>query len=759
MLKRITKLSSLIIVLAIIVSGCTFPWQKKVSNNIPVETDKKNSQDVVADITPVSTKQLKKFSDYKGLEKFLEENYTKKASIGEIIIDTADKTRDAGDSSSINIQITGIDEADIIKSDGKNIYALVRNELKIIKASPVSDAEVIGSITFESRPQDIFISGDNLAVFGSSSQTNSLDSYQKTNRNNPYTFLKVFNLTNPANPTLVRELDFEGYYKDARLIGNYVYLFTESSGDYIKGESLTPQVISKGVVLSNDCAANKECFSPEVFYFDISYNSFNFFNIAAININDNMEAISGQSYLMDYGQNVYVSQKNVYITYTETINEDDLEQAVKRELIFAELSVEEQSKIKEIETAADYILSATEKKVKVDSIINNYLSGLGGEEEKTAQSKINEGMRQKLMEKSSDTEKTAIYKIALNGRNFEYRGFGEVNGQVLNQLSMNEEGDYFRIATTRGSVWSRLTDAQSESYSNVFVLDNGLKVVGSLENLATNEKIYTARFLGNRAYLITVKQTDPLYIIGLSDPAKPAVLGAVKVPGSSTYFYPADKNGNKLFGVGHNMEDDGSGNIKSKGLKISLFDFADLAKPKELNSFIIGDNGSDSIALGDHKAFLYSEGKNLLSLPAVLRDNNKTVFSGSLIFNIVDDKFVLREKIDHTFAAAKLDSWNGYDYYDDTVKRSFYINDNLFTFSNKFLKINSLNDLSSVKNLTLTKDEDDYIIIPAPDDTPGIIPENNGEIISEAPNTNISSSTSSEIIPGNTEVSTSTNPI
>ena len=233
--------------------------------------------------------------------------------------------------------------------------------------------------------------------------------------------------------------------------------------------------------------------------------------------------------------------------------------------------------------------------------------------------------------------------------------------------------------------------------------------------------------MGDRVYLVTFKQTDPLFVISLKDPTKPAVLGALKIPGFSNYLHPADKDGNKLIGLGRDTEETAGGGVKVKGLKLSLFDFTDLAKPKELDSYLIGDASSDSIALSDHKAFLYSESKNLLAFPVVLRENGNLNFAGSFVFTIDKDRLKLKGRIDHSAAGhyAQADYWDGYGYYDNTVKRSLYINDDLFTFSNKFLKVNSLTDLSEIKSLELTSGGDDYIITPLPaalTTTPEIIP-------------------------------------
>ncbi len=737
MSKKIFKLSLLILIVSLLVSACTFPWKKKVTS----DTNQTNSGEVVADdIAPsISTKQIKKFTNYQELKDFLEENSNNQNLSTNVLTSSALRgvmenfsmdvsgspaltdssannsasSQGASDYSTTNNQVVGVDEADIIKTDGTYIYALVRNELKIIKASPAGEANVVSTITFKSRPQDIFISGTSLSVFGADQQIYTMEIYKNFRRQNPYTFFKVFDLSSPTEPKLVRDLNFEGSYTNARLIGDYAYLFTNSSAGYIENEPLVPRVINNGDVLASSCELSNKCFVPEVYYFDIPYDSYNFVNITAINVKDNNEDISGQSYLMNYGQNFYVSKNNIYITYSEYVNEYELEQLVRKELALPKLSVEDQDKISKIELAPSFILNKNEKQIKSASIIDRYFSSLSIEDKKALQISIDDNLKQKLTEQASNLEKTVIHKIAINGKALEYRGMGEVKGQVLNQFSMDENGDYFRIATTRNQIWSRLSDKPEDSYSNIFVLNNELKLVGSLENLATTERIYSARFMGDRVYLVTFKQTDPLYVISLSDPAQPVVLGAVKVPGFSTYLHPADKNGNQLIGLGRDTEEDASGIPKLKGIKLSLFDFTDLSKPKELSSYIIGDASSDSIAFQDHKAFLYSEEKKILSIPATFRDGEKISFSGALVFNIVNNSFALKGQIDHSEGGkfSEPDYFDSYGSYENTVKRSLYINENLYTFSNKFLKINSLSDLASVKNIVLSG-SDDFIVTP-----------------------------------------------
>ncbi|HBA36953.1 TPA: hypothetical protein DCZ15_03725 [Candidatus Falkowbacteria bacterium] len=739
MLQKFLKLSLILSVTAILVGGCSLPSSKKAV--APAETAP------IVETAPTteapSTNRLKKFNDYDELAQFLIDNINPEtvsisntresaASAGAIKslaltaappavpgstaadMPTTDSSvpNNSLDYSATNVQVAGVDEADIIKTDGVYIYALVKNELSIIKATPANEAQVVSKITFQSRPQDILINDNFLAVFGSNDQIRREPFYRDFRRQNSYTFFKVFDISNPVSPRAVRDLNFEGSYYDARLIGDYVYFLTNTPGNYIADEPLLPRVLENGQVLATKCDATLKCFAPDVYYFDIPYDSQSFLNITAINIVNNAEAIGGQAYLISHSQNLYVSQNNIYITYTQYLSEYELEQEVKQELIFSELSDSDQNKITAIQAAPGFVLNKNEKKYKVAQIIDRYWNSLDAAARAVLDKQIDAGLEKKLTEKAKDMEKTIIHKIAVSGRKIEYRAMGEVPGQLLNQFSMDENGAYFRVATTRNPQNSRLSTATADSYNNIYVLDANLKIVGSLSNLATAEKIYAVRFIGNRAYLVTFKQIDPLFVIDLTDPKKPAVLGAVKVPGFSNYLHPVDKDGNQLIGLGREAEETDSGGVKIKGLKLSLFDFTDLKNPKELDSYLIGDASSDSIALYDHKAFLYAPEKKILSLPATLYENGRLSFSGALVFTLENNQLALQGRIDHSVGGyfSQNDYWSGFSYRDNTVKRSLYIGNQLYTLSNKFLKINDLTALTETKSLELTVGGDDYII-------------------------------------------------
>jgi uncharacterized secreted protein with C-terminal beta-propeller domain len=291
---------------------------------------------------------------------------------------------------------------------------------------------------------------------------------------------------------------------------------------------------------------------------------------------------------------------------------------------------------------------------------------------------------------------------------------------------MDESDGYFRIATTRNQSWSSFApEGDNQSYNNVYVLDSDLKTVGQLENLAKGERLYSARFMGKRAYLVTFKQTDPLFTIDLSEPTNPKVLGELKIPGFSNYLHPYDEN--TLIGLGHDTEENQWGGTVTAGLKIALFDVADVGAPKVLDEYLIGGRGSDSEALNDHHAFLFSKEKNLLVIPATVREGGKGfdwgkfVFSGALVFDLSDKKFNLKGKIDHSDGgkAGVSEDWYGYNFYDNTVRRSLYINDALYTFSSKYLKANNIADLKEVKTLKFATTPE---VIPMPLPTPVPMP-------------------------------------
>jgi uncharacterized secreted protein with C-terminal beta-propeller domain len=236
-----------------------------------------------------------------------------------------------------------------------------------------------------------------------------------------------------------------------------------------------------------------------------------------------------------------------------------------------------------------------------------------------------------------------------------------------------------------------------------------MSIVGRLENLAPGEHIYSARLLGKRGYLVTFVQIDPLFVIDLSDPTKPTVLGELKIPGYSNYLHPYDEN--HIIGIGKETLPSEQGFFAwYQGVKISLFDVSNVSNPIQMANFTIGDRGTDSPILYDHKAFLFDKEKNLLVIPVTVAKvatekyprgvdpsaYGQPVWQGAYVFNItLQQGLVYRGGITH------IDNSTGIWDYEHYVQRSLYIENVLYTISQAQVKLNDLNDLVFIKTIEI----------------------------------------------------------
>ncbi len=210
-------------------------------------------------------------------------------------------------------------------------------------------------------------------------------------------------------------------------------------------------------------------------------------------------------------------------------------------------------------------------------------------------------------------ETTDLYKFALGEDGVTLTASGQVPGRVLNQYSMSEYEGRLRIATTVGATFDE--NGESESSNNVYVLEqaeDALAVVGSIEGIAPGETIQSARFVGNRGFVVTFEQIDPLFTLDLSEPTNPVVVGELKVPGFSTYIVPMDEN--HLLTVGQYIPENGFG----WGVQLSIFDITDFANPALLHSEVVGDGEGYSEALWNPKAFTWFAERGLVALPITI---------------------------------------------------------------------------------------------------------------------------------------------
>ena len=278
--------------------------------------------------------------------------------------------------------------------------------------------------------------------------------------------------------------------------------------------------------------------------------------------------------------------------------------------------------------------------------------------------------------------KTVVHKFSLDSSgSADYEASGTATGLPINQYAFHEYQGRLFVATTSGN-WE-----DSESFVTVLEDDGSgaLTQVGQVGNLGRNEDIYAVRYIADKAYVVTFRQTDPLYVIDLSDPTDPTTEGELKITGYSAYLHPVGEN--LLLGVGREATDTG----RVTGAKVSLFDVSDPADPRTLDTLVL--EGGSSEVEWDARAFLWWAPEELAVVPISDWENN---FTGAIALIVdtdsADPKITMRTRISHDIGQESDEDRWGYDW-DKQITRSMIINDDLWTLSRSYLQANDLETL------------------------------------------------------------------
>ncbi len=723
------KKISLVLVLlffTISLSACSisWPWQNEKPNKENIVNNNEIIEDQKEDINNNEEKiEFKKITNYDDYKLFVKENVKKvpnssghyyntdQASNSSLSLSDMASSESysayssAGSNySETNVQVKGVDEADVIKTDGKHIFIISKNNLFIINALPASDSEIITTIEFESRPSEMYINNNRLAVLGNNTNASDYDFLEPESTS---AFVDIFDITNIEEPKKIKNYIFEGSYFNSRKVAGKMYLILNQTINISDEENLLPLLIEDGEVVSSDCSQSDKCYFPEINYLeyeDYSTFSHKLINISSIDLLNNGEITSSKSFLTPDYTIVYSSAKNIYITSTVNGNYEFLVMEKMIPYFEGVISDEDFQKLNEIKN--DNEISDNDKVNKYSEILINYDIN---EPEELFGSNSKEKYQDIVMNAVQYLYKTDIFKFSLNDGSLNFENYSSVPGYITNQFFLDEdENENLRIVTTQIKILNyddeySYYDFDYTLSSNLFVLSPDLKILGSVRDLADDEEVYSVRFLGKRAYIVTFEIIDPLFVIDLTNPYEPVLMGELKIPGYSNYLHPYDEN--TLIGFGRESDSDSL----NDGLKLSLFDVKDPSSPNELDNFIIGNSRSDSLALYNHKAFLFDKEKNILVLPAFLSGylEDGSSMGGAMVLSIDNNKFNLKGVIDHSDngIASERDYFCGESCYDNSVQRSLYINDVLYTFSNKYLKANNINDLEELNTVSLIDDE------------------------------------------------------
>lgn len=606
------------------------------------------------------------FSSYDELVDFLDKNYENYTNNGwgysltpragftkSIMAESLDSSSNGGnlvDFSKTNIQVEGVDEPDIVKTDGTYLYIVVDNKIFIVKAFPANEAIVYANITLDSdvSPTNLFINKDRLIVFGDSYTYPDVYGESCWWGGISTTIITIFDIADRKNPEIIKEIEVDGVYFDSRMIKDIVYVITNEYSYHIHYEENSNNTLNIPEITIDDKTTPIP--ADQIYYVDIPERLDTMTYVISINIYT--EEVNQKSFLLGSAQSLYVSKDNIFLAYTK------YQYFYPRPLM--------------------------------DTSINQNL------------------------------ETTILHKISIKDGNISYAAQGEVPGRILNQFSMDEHNGFFRIATTIGNVW----DQNLKSSNNVYILDKDLKRVSEIEDIASGERIYSARFMGDKGYLVTFKKIDPFFTIDLSDPYNPKILGKLKIPGYSDYLHPYDEN--HIIGIGKDTVEalDSQKEFRDldfawyQGLKIALFDISDFENPKEVAKIVIGDRGTDSPALYDHKAFLFDKEKQLLVIPVTLCEISDEIkqqydnytgsmrgeftFQGAYVYQLsIGNGFEYKGRITHLNNEDIVKS-GFYGYWgSSSIMRTLYVDEVLYTISGEMVKMNNLNSLIEINSIDL----------------------------------------------------------
>ncbi len=585
------------------------------------------------------------------------------------------------DYTTTNVQEQGVDEIDIVKTDGNHIYTVNGSELHIVKSWPIADTALVSTLDLDGWAYGLFLYEDQLAVVSW-----FYDETGVTNRWWGGTRVTYVDISDRAAPRVTRSIDFEGWMADARLIDEHAYL--------VMNTWLPVPQAAWDLLWSDDLEL------PEMDW-------------------DASEA--------DQAESREEARELLRPHIRRIVNDLPLSELlpVHRDNVVGEApgSTEPLLGCTDVYRPAEVSHYAVMSIVRLD-LDNGDLSATGVMSDgwQVYASRTNLYVAQTSWWwwwGWNDLDLTTnIHKFDLTGDKPAYVAAGQVDGWLLNQFSMSEYDGHLRVASTEFTNWWG-AEPDEDSGSNVTILkddDAGtLAEVGAVTGIAPGEQITAVRMLGDVGYVVTYLWVDPLFTIDLSDPTAPAVLGELKLPGFSTYLHPLGDD--HLLAVGYAGTDEGV----ITGLAINVFDVSDLSAPRLAHQYTLeSDDWSYSEALWDHHAFTYH--RDVLSIPIYTYDYDESTgawsgFSGMLVTHVTTDGIEELGRVDHAdlVSDSACDTGNGgggevvegsegegdvasddtsepYCYWYAWMRRSVYVEDNLFSISDYGMKVNDLDE-------------------------------------------------------------------
>lgn len=576
------------------------------------------------------------------------------AAPGESADDSAGGGGAPDDYTETNTQEADVDEADIVKTDGEHVYVAQNNLLKIVKSWPAEESEVIADVELVGNAQELYLQDDRLVVIAADYRPcqeegcNGNRPWDYWNRTQ-WTVVSVYDISDRSAPTLTRTFDIEGYVSTSRAVEDTIYL-----------------------------VASNHAYSLWTYHDTITAGLFGA---------DAVSSNRGDVFAQPLTQELY---DKIRATVVHVVGLDDL-----RDALIPNVAVNGGASADAFSCADLYAPDAPSWDLSATSILaidpgsDTLPGGAGvlssgwtvyGSSSSIYISRHSQNWNRALYDFDPRTD---IHRFALNAGKPSYASSGSVPGFQYDRFGYSERDGYLRVATTDAASWwwggwgidmdgdvaspppSDDTDGAPDSETgsddldgsmsddkrtptmqvadtyvqanNLFVLQEDgrdLTIVGEVRGYGANESIYGIRYVGDMAYVVTFRRTDPLYAINLSDPKNPVIEGELKIPGFSDFLQSIGDD--LLLGVGMDADDTG----RTTGFQVQLFDVSDSANPIRTSQllFPFGGAWSSSIAQYESRAFTWYASRELLSIPFSSYDYSQEgiegVFNGALVMRV-----------------------------------------------------------------------------------------------------------------------------
>jgi uncharacterized secreted protein with C-terminal beta-propeller domain len=557
----------------------------------------------------------------------------KRWAVGDALFSSAPRAMTPGtDFSTTNVQEEGVDEPDLVKTDGDHLFVVRGRQLFSVDVR-FGKPEQLDLLRLTGWSQEILLSGDRLLVLA-----NDQGVYMTANDHGwfPYsgkTTLTEVDVSDPSALRVVRTLSFDGGYVSARLTGSTARVVTTAQMPqrlrFTMPEGPQGRIDEKAALALNrraieesqardwlprltvkDAQGEKLSERALVDCADIrrppTYSGLELLSVLTIDLTRDLEPVDTDSVVAS-GSTVYASTDNLYVA------------------------------------------------TQPWAVQPLALEGTGGQ-----------GAPPKAT--------TAIHKFAIDDpKETAYRGSGKVDGYLLSQWAMSEHEGVLRVASTEEPSWWS-SEANVPSQSAVTTLrEDGDKLVeiGRVGGLGKGERIYAIRFIGELGYVVTFRQVDPLYVLDLSEPKRPRVRGELKIRGYSAYLHPLGDD--LLLGVGQDASVEGV----TKGTQLSIFEVSDPGSPRRLHRLALGPSYSE--AEWDHHAFLYWPRERMVVLPLDQYGEQGGYFGGAVAFRAERDGLAELARVNHPTGQ-----------YGSTVRRSLVVGDTLYTVGDAGVKATAL---------------------------------------------------------------------